>query len=127
MKIKMIIIILLAALFIPLRTSLLKAEGPGGIGLAVLQLYDHNRKDHRGPIVVLDVLPNGSALDAGVEKGDIITHVDGESTSGRDYEYILEELLRGPAYTSVTLTIRRTSSNKTFDMTLDRVESKGLY
>ena len=127
MKNKTIIIILLAVFLIPFKTGLLHAEGPGGIGLAVLQLYDHNRKDHRGPIVVLDVLPNGSALVAGVEKGDIITHVDGEITSGRDYEYVLEEMLRGPAYTSVTLTIRRSSTNKTFDMTLDRIESKGLY
>ena len=127
MKNKTIIIILFTVLLIPLKSGLLEAEEPGGIGLAVLQLYDHNRKDHRGPIVVMDVLPNGSALGAGVEKGDIITHVDGETTSGRDYEYVLEEMLRGPAYTSVTLTIRRPSSNKTYNMTLDRVESKGLY
>lgn len=127
MKNKMIIILLFAVLLIPLKAGLLKAEEPGGIGLAVLQLYDHNRKDHRGPIVVLDVLLNGSALDAGVEKGDIITHVDDEITSGKDYEYILEEMLRGPAFTSVTLTIRRSSSNKIFDITLDRIESKGLY
>ena len=124
---KTIIILLFAVLLIPLKSGLLEAEEPGGIGLAVLQLYDHNRKDNRGPIVVLDVLPKGTALGAGVEKGDMITHVDGETTSGKDYEYILEEMLRGPAYTSVTLTIRRASSNKTFDMTLDRVESKGLY
>lgn len=127
MKNKTIIIILFTVLLIPLKSGLLEAEEPGGIGLAVLQLYDHNRKDHRGPIVVMDVLPNGSALGAGVEKGDIITHVDGETTSGRDYEYVLEEMLRGPAYTSVTLTIRRPSSNKTYNLTLDRVESKGLY
>ena len=127
MKNKTIIIILFTVLLIPLKSGLLEAEEPGGIGLAVLQLYDHNRKDHRGPIVVMDVLPNGSALGAGVEMGDIITHVDGETTSGRDYQYVLEEMLRGPAYTSVTLTIRRPSSNKTYNMTLDRVESKGLY
>jgi len=66
-------------------------------------------------------------LKAGVEKGDIITHVDDESTTGKDYEYILEEMLWGPAYTEVTLTIQRTSANKIFDITLDRVESKGLY
>ena len=75
----------------------------------------------------MDVLPKGSALKAGIEKGDIITHVDEESTTGKDYKYILEEMLRGPAYTEVTLTIRRTSTNKRFDVTLDRVESKGLY
>jgi carboxyl-terminal processing protease len=101
---------------------------PGGIGLAVLQLYDHSRENnHKGPIVVLDVLEKGSAIQAGVERGDIITHIDGKSTSGREFEYILEEMLRGPAYTSVTLTIRRSSTGQTFNMTLDRVVSKGLY
>ena len=101
---------------------------PGGIGLAVLQLYDHSKeKNHKGPIVVLDVLEKGSAIQAGVERGDIITHIDRKSTSGREFEYILEEMLRGPAYTSVTLTIRRTSSGQTFNVTLDRVVSKGLY
>jgi C-terminal processing protease CtpA/Prc len=57
-----------------------------------------------------------SAQGFGVEgrhrKGDIITHVDGEPTTGKDYEYVLEGMLRGPAYTEVTLTIRRTSSDK---------------
>jgi C-terminal processing protease CtpA/Prc len=66
-------------------------------------------------------------LKAGIEKGDIIAHVDEEPTIGKDYEYILEEIFRGPAYTEVTLTIRRTSTNKRFGVTLDRVESNGFY
>jgi carboxyl-terminal processing protease len=100
---------------------------PGGIGLSVLQLYDHTAKNHKGPIVVLDVFEIGSAIKAGVQKGDIITHIDGKTTSGREFEYVLEEMLRGPAYTSVTLTIQRYSTGQTFNMTLDRVESKGMY
>jgi carboxyl-terminal processing protease len=127
MERKTIFFVLVAALMLPIPSDLFAEEFPGGIGLSVLQLYHHESRDHRGPIVVLDVLPKGSALKAGIEKGDIITHVDGESTTGKIYEYILEEMLRGPAYTEVTLTIRRTSTNKTFDVTLDRVESKGLY
>ena len=127
MERKAIFFVLVAALLLPIPSDLFAEEYPGGIGLSVLQLYHHEGRDHRGPIVVLDVLPKGSALKAGIEKGDIITHVDEESTTGKDYEYILEEMLRGPAYTEVTLTIRRTSTNKRFDVTLDRVESKGLY
>jgi hypothetical protein len=53
--------------------------------------------------------------------------VDGEPKTGMEYEYILEKMLRGPAYIEVTLTIRRTSTNKVFDVTGDRVESQGLY
>jgi carboxyl-terminal processing protease len=127
MERKTIFFVLLVILLIPISSDLCAEEFPGGIGLSVLQLYHHESMDHRGPIVVLDVLPKGSALKAGVEKGDIITHVDEEPTTGKDYRYILEEMLRGPAYTEVTLTIRRTSTNKSFDVTLDRVESKGLY
>jgi carboxyl-terminal processing protease len=127
MKRKAIFIFFAAALLLLISSDLFAEESPGGIGLSVLQLYHHESRDHRGPIVVLDVLPKGSALKAGIEKGDVITHVDGEPTTGKDYEYILEKMLRGPAYTEVTLTIRRTSSNERFDVTLDRVESGGLY
>ena len=127
MKRKAIFFVLVAALLFPISSDLFAEEFPGGIELSVLQLYHHESRDHRGPIVVLDVLPKGSALKAGIEKGDIITHVDQEPTTGKDYRYILEEMLRGPAYTEVTLTIRRTSTNKSFDVILDRVESKGLY
>ena len=129
MERKTIFLVLVATLtlILPIKSDLFAEEFPGGIGLSVLQLYHHESRDHRGPIVVLDVLPEGSALKAGIEKGDIITHVDEESTTGKDYRYILEEMLRGPAYTEVTLTIRRTSTKKTFNITLDRVESKGLY
>ena len=127
MERKAIFFVLVVTLLLPMALDLFAEEYPGGIGLSVLQLYHHDSKDHRGHIVVLDVLPKGSALKACVEKGDIITHVDEEPTTGKDYEYILEEMLRGPAYTEVTLTIQRTSANKIFDITLDRVESKGLY
>jgi len=99
----------------------------GGIGLSVLQLYDHQSNRHTGPIVIIDVLPKGSAAKANIERGDIITHIDDVSTKGKEFKYILEYMLRGPAYTSVTLTIERTSLNKRFNVTLDRVESKGLY
>jgi carboxyl-terminal processing protease len=127
MERKAICLVLVTALLLLLSSDLSAEEFPGGIGLSVLQLYHHESRDHRGPIVVLDVLPKGSAFKAGIEKGDIITHVDEEPTTGKDYAYILEEMLRGPAYTEVTLTIRRTSTNRVFDVTLDRVESKGLY
>jgi C-terminal processing protease CtpA/Prc len=36
-------------------------------------------------------------LKAGIERGDIITYVDEEPTTGKDYEYILEGVLHGPA------------------------------
>ena len=127
MEKKAIFVFIIVGLLLSMGVQVSIAEEPGGIGLSVLQLYHHERADYKGPIVVLDVLPNGSAMTAGVERGDIITHVDKESTTGKEYLYIIEEMLRGPAYTSVTLTIKRTSVNQTFNITLDRVESRGLY
>jgi len=127
MEKKAIFVFVIVGVLLSMAVQVSIAEEPGGIGLSVLQLYHHDMEGNKGPIVVLDVLPNGSAMAAGVERGDIITHVDNESTTGREYHYIIEEMLRGPAYTSVTLTIKRTSTDQTFDITLDRVESKGLY
>ena len=127
MKKTAVLVFIIVGVLLSLAVQVSIAEEPGGVGLSVLQLYHHERNDHKGPIVVLDVLLGGSALNGGVEKGDIITHVDKESTTGKEYLDIIENMLRGPAYTSVTLTIRRTSTNQTFDITLDRVESKGLY
>ncbi len=37
------------------------------------------------------------------------------------------QTVRGQAYIDITPNIRRTSTNKRFDVTLDHVESKGLY
>jgi len=125
-------ILLISALFLFSFSNFLSAvevfdKAPGGIGLSVLQLYNHQDVCHTGPIVIIDVLPKGSAAKANIQRGDIITHIDDVPTSGKDFEYILDYMLRGPSYTSVTLTIERNSSNEKFDLTLDRVESKGLY
>ena len=129
---KTLVILLVLSLFLFSFCGVLPAleifdKVPGGIGLSVLQLYDHQNNCHTGPIVIIDVLPKGSAAKANIERGDIITYIDDVPTSGKEFEYILEYMLRGPAYTSVTITIERASLNKKFNVTLDRVESKGLY
>lgn len=80
--------ITIAGFFLFVAAQNAVAEEPGGIGVSVLQLYHHETRDHFGPIVVLDVLPNGSAIKAGIQRGDIITHVDKEGTSGKEYLYI---------------------------------------
>jgi C-terminal processing protease CtpA/Prc len=122
-----IIIFLLLIVSFTISPYYLAAEEPGGIGLSILQLYHHEREDHKGPIVVIDVLPNGPALPAGVERGDIITHIDGRLVAGNDFFYILEEMLRGEAYTNITLTIQRARTKQNFNLSLERVKTKGLY
>ncbi len=105
----------------------LSAEEPGGIGLEILQLYHHERGDRKGPIVVINVQPGGPALVAGVERGDIITHINGQTVAGNEFFYILEEMLQGPAHSGITLTIQRQITNQNFNLYLERVKIDGLY
>ena len=105
----------------------LSAEEPGGIGLEILQLYHHEREDRKGPIVVINVLPGGPAFVAGVERGDIITHIDGQTVAGNEFFYVLEEMLQGPAHSGITLTIQRQITNQNFNLYLERVKIDGLY
>ena len=86
-----IILFVFVCVSLSLFPCYIAAEEPGGIGLAILQLYHHERADRKGPIVVIDVLPSGPAVVAGVKRGDIITHIDGHSVAGNEYFYILEE------------------------------------
>lgn len=84
-----------------------REEKFGGLGLEVAQLYAQESQDHLGPIVVLGVLPGTPAEAAGLEKGDIITQVDGEATAGKTFEYLVLNRLRGKADSLAKLTVRR--------------------
>ena len=132
MKIKSIVLLIMVILFTPLLTFAADVEGyghakKGGIGFLFLQLYDHNKSDHRGPIVVIDVFDRGTAIKSSIMKGDIITHIDGIPTKGKDYEYILEEMIRGPAFTDITLTLKRSGEGKAKEITIGRIMIEGYY
>ena len=60
---------------------------------------------------------------AGLESGDIVTHVDGEPVLGKSLEAIIAEV-KGPEGTEVTLTIKREAEPEDFDVTIvrDRIE-----
>ena len=93
-------------------TSLLALEETGGIGMKIAQLYDYIRVDHRGSIVVLDVFKGDPAEEAGVLPGDIITHIDGKLTRGKDFRTILSTEIRGEPGEEITLKIWRPSTKK---------------
>jgi C-terminal processing protease CtpA/Prc len=99
----------------------------GGIGIKVAQLYDYtnNATDHRGSLVVLDVFIRSAAQRAGIQKGDVILKVDDVITRHHDFQDILENHLRSPSYTMVTLTIWRSSTNET--LTLDIMREPTVY
>ena len=75
-----------------------------------------------GTVLVQGVLPRGPAEQAGIEKGDEVSRVDGKSTSGMNPPQFLHAL-RGAPGTPVELTIIRnqgTSAIESKDVTLVR-------
>jgi len=107
---RMFLLILLAALF--LTGSGWGANTFGGVGIDGVPRAD-------GSIAVKQLVLGGPAQLAGVRAGDIITHIDGKSTIGSDFQEMVQHRLRGHAGTLVTLKLRRPGSAKplTFNLT----------
>jgi carboxyl-terminal processing protease len=86
-----------------------------GIG-ALVTTEDDTAEDPRGAacqlvsdtchVVIVSALPGSPAERAGVQPGDQIVAVDGEDVIGRTFDTVTTEV-RGPAGSSVTLTLRR--------------------
>lgn len=72
----------------------------GGIG-AYLQ-----QEPATGEVIIERVMPERPAEKAGVEDGDVIAAVNGESTSGLSLEQCVRRI-KGPKGSTVTLTLRR--------------------
>lgn len=86
----------------PSRASILNEDASGsfeGIGATV-------RTDDLGRLVISEPYPGRPAATAGVQRNDVVTEVDGESLRGLSlYEAVA--LIRGPAGSTVVLTILR--------------------
>ncbi len=74
-----------------------------------------------GSAVVLSVVADGPAAQAGIKSGDVITAVNGQSTAGQSPDAIAAEV-RGDAGTTVQLTINRPSTGETLNFTITRAE-----
>ena len=94
----------------------------GGLGLRVSQIYDPDTKDHLGPLVVLDLVDETPASKSGIRRGDIITHIDGESTKGKTFKYLIVEKLRGKIGSKTDISIERAGEKAPLDFGLTRVE-----
>ncbi|MFH1887908.1 MAG: PDZ domain-containing protein [Pseudomonadota bacterium] len=94
----------------------------GGLGLSVAQLYDPAAPGNRGPLIVLYALPGGPAQKAGISGGDIITHMDGDPTEGREFDELIRIRMRGPVGSKATLKIKRARTRETLSISLTRVE-----
>jgi len=84
-----------------------------GTGMLIQQ------QDNR--IVVISPIVGGPAYRMGVQPGDVISRIDGESTKTID-SYEAMQRLRGKKGTKVTITLVREGMEQPFDMTITREE-----
>ena len=83
----------------------------GGLGIEVTQ--------EEGFVKVVSPIDGTPADEAGIEAGDFITHVDGETLLGLVLDDAVE-LMRGPVGSDIVITVVREGEAEPFDVTLTR-------
>ncbi len=87
----------------------------GGLGIEVTQ--------DEGWVKVVSPIDNTPAFDAGIQSGDIITHVDSEALFGLGLDDAVK-LMRGPIGSEIVITVVREGVDEPFDVTIVRDEIK---
>ncbi|MEX3017120.1 S41 family peptidase [Gymnodinialimonas hymeniacidonis] len=83
----------------------------GGLGIEVTQ--------EDGFVRVITPMDGTPAMEAGVEAGDYITHVDSEALLGLTLEEAVD-LMRGPVGSDIVITVVREGADEPFDITITR-------
>lgn len=83
----------------------------GGLGIEVTQ--------EEGFVKVVSPIDGTPAAEAGIEAGDFITHVDGDSMLGLTLDEAVERM-RGPVGSEIVITIVREGETEPFDVTIVR-------
>ncbi len=83
----------------------------GGLGIEVTQ--------EEGFVKVVSPMDGTPADDAGIEAGDFITHVDGESLLGMTLDEAVD-LMRGPVGSEIIVTVVREGEAEPFDVSIIR-------
>ncbi|MCV2876122.1 S41 family peptidase [Rhodobacteraceae bacterium XHP0102] len=83
----------------------------GGLGIEVTQ--------EDGFVRVITPMDDTPAMEAGVEAGDFITHVDGEALLGLTLEQAVD-LMRGPVGSEIVITVVREGVDEPFDISIIR-------
>ncbi|KIC40550.1 peptidase S41 [Ruegeria sp. ANG-R] len=83
----------------------------GGLGIEVTQ--------EEGFVKVVSPIDDTPAAAAGIEAGDFITHVDGESILGLTLDKAVD-LMRGPVGSEIVITVVREGEQEPFDVTIVR-------
>jgi carboxyl-terminal processing protease len=93
-------------------SSFQQGSSLSGVGIAVSEIPQGLR--------VATVYKNTPAREAGIQTGEIITAVNGQSIAGKDADAVTNEI-RGPAGTKVTLTVQN-RNGKSREVTVTRRE-----
>lgn len=83
----------------------------GGLGIEVTQ--------EDGFVKVVSPIDGTPADEAGIEAGDFITHVDGETLLGLTLDDAVE-MMRGPVGSEIVITVVREGEQEPFDVTITR-------
>ncbi len=83
----------------------------GGLGIEVTQ--------EEGFIKVVSPIDSTPAAEAGIEAGDFITHVDGESVLGLTLDEAVDRM-RGPVGSEIVITVVREGETEPFDVSIIR-------
>ncbi len=83
----------------------------GGLGIEVTQ--------EDGFVKVVSPMDGTPAAEAGVEAGDFITHVNGESLLGLDLNEAVD-MMRGPIGSEIVITVVRKGKDEPFDISIIR-------
>ena len=83
----------------------------GGLGIEVTQ--------EEGFVKVVSPIDDTPAYDAGMQAGDFITHVDGESVLGLTLDEAVE-MMRGPVGSEIIITVVREGVDDPFDVSIIR-------
>ncbi|GGX37782.1 peptidase S41 [Tateyamaria omphalii] len=83
----------------------------GGLGIEVTQ--------EEGFIKVVSPIDSTPAAEAGIEAGDFITHVDGESMLGLTLDVAVDRM-RGPVGSEIIITVVREGESEPFDVSIIR-------
>lgn len=70
-------------------------------------------------LVIISAMPDSPAEKAGLQPGDVVVAIDGESMSGVSPSLVLERIL-GPEGTSIVMTIQREGFDEFFEFELTR-------
>ncbi len=83
----------------------------GGLGIEVTQ--------EDGFVKVVSPIDGTPAMEAGIEAGDVITHVDGDSVLGLTLDQAVD-LMRGPVGSEIMITVVREGEDEPFDVSIIR-------